>query len=237
MILKTHTRLDDDDEFEFLAIYAPEEYTRDINHILAAEEDLEGIEDVTLQNEDQDLALIGGTWRRMFGDDGKWINGICDRESDRVSSEGEAFPDVVPPATPADQVPVREKLLAVKEKESEFGWRSDVSFGNRLGIFSAGLHLTSNDLDYSIRSGRTGYAISTSPTIRAPRAQTTLCCNQMRSTRSIAQAKPTTPFTASSCSTGAMPICVRAFATIAMALVTRTLCRRDSASIMRFHPG
>jgi hypothetical protein len=102
-----------------------------------------------LQNEDQDLALIGGTWRRMFGDDGEWTNRIYYRESDRVSSEGEAFPDLVPPGTPADQVPVREKLLTVKEKDSEFGWRSDVLFGNRLGIFRAGLHLTSNDLDYS----------------------------------------------------------------------------------------
>lgn len=148
VILKTRTRLDDNDEFEFLAIYAPEEYTRDINHILAAEED-EGIEDVTLQNEDQDLALIGGTWRRMFGDDGQWTNRIYYRERDRVSFEGESFPDLVPPGTPADQVPVRERLLTVKEKESEFGWRSDVSFGNRLGLFSAGLHLTSNDVDYS----------------------------------------------------------------------------------------
>ena len=149
VILKTHTRLDDDDEFEFLAIYAPEEYTRDINHILAAEEEGEAIEDVTLQNEDQDLALIGGTWRRMFGDNGEWTNRIYYRERDRVSSEGEGFPDLVPPDTSADQVPVREKILTVKEKESEFGWRSDVAFGNRLGIFSAGLQLTNNDLDYS----------------------------------------------------------------------------------------
>lgn len=148
VILKTNTRLDDDDEFEFLAIYAPEEYSRDINHILAAEED-EGIEDVTLQNEDQDLVLIGGTWRRMFGDDGEWTNRIYYRESDRVSSEGEAFPDLVPSGTPAAQVPVRENLLIVREKESEVGWRSDVSFGNGPGIFRAGLQLTSNDLDYS----------------------------------------------------------------------------------------
>jgi hypothetical protein len=148
VILKTHTRLDDDDEFEFLAIYAPEKYTRDINHILAAEQD-EGIEDVTLQKDEQDLALIGATWRRMFGDNGEWTNRIYYRESDRVSSEGEAFPDLVPPGTSADQVPVRDKLLTVKEKESELGWRSDVLFGNGLGIFSAGLHLTSNDLDYS----------------------------------------------------------------------------------------
>ncbi len=149
VILKTHTRLDDDDEFEFLAIYAPEEYTRDINHILASTKEGEEIEDVTLQNEDQDLALIGGTWRRRFGSDGEWTNRLYYRESDRVSTEGEAFPDLVPADTPADQVPVREKLLTVKEKESEFGWRSDVSFGNGLGIFRAGLHLTSNDLDYS----------------------------------------------------------------------------------------
>src|SRR5687767_8834747 len=149
VILKTHTRLDDDDEFEFLAIYAPEEYTRDISHILAAEEEGDPIEDVTLQNEDQDLALIGATWRRRFGDNGEWTNRVYYRERDRVSSEGEGFPDLVPPDTSADQVPVREKLLTVEEKESEFGWRSDVAFGNRLGIFSAGLHLTNNDLDYS----------------------------------------------------------------------------------------
>ena len=92
VILKTHTRIDDDDEFEFLAIYAPEEYTRDINHILAAEEEGEAIEDVTLQNEDQDLALIGATWRRMFGNNGEWTNRIYYRERDRVSSEGESFP-------------------------------------------------------------------------------------------------------------------------------------------------
>src|SRR5690606_15581924 len=149
VISNTHTRLDEDDELEFLAIYAPEEYTRNTRHIIAPLEENEDIEDVTLQNEDQDLALIGATWRRRFGDDGEWTNRLYYRESDRVSTEGEAFPDLVPPETPADQVPVRERLLTVKEKEAEFGWRSDVSFGNGLGIFRAGLHLTSNDLDYS----------------------------------------------------------------------------------------
>jgi|GEM_PF-195265 len=149
VILKTHTRLDDDDELEFLAIYAPEKYTRDVDHILSPREEGEEIEDVTVQNDDQDLVLIGATWRRMFGDDGEWTNRIYYRERDRVSSEGEAFPDLVPPDAPADQVPVRERLLTVREKESEFGWRSDVSFGNGFGTFRAGLHLTSNDLDYS----------------------------------------------------------------------------------------
>ena len=149
VIVKTHTRFDEDDEFEFLAIYAPEEYTRDVENVLAGEEEEDGIEDLSVQNVDQDLALIGGTWRRLFGNDGEWTNRLYFRESDKVSSEGEAYPDLVPPGTPADLVPVREDLLTVREKESEIGWRSDVSIGNRLGLFTAGLHVTSNDIDYS----------------------------------------------------------------------------------------
>ena len=144
-ILKTKTQVDENDEFEFLGIYAPEEYTRDVGNILAGEE----LEDLTLQSEDQDLLLIGGTWRRLFGDDGQWTNRLYYRESDRESWEGEAYVDLVPEGTPADEVPVREELLTVREKDSEIGWRSDVSVGNRLGLFTAGLHVTSTDLDYS----------------------------------------------------------------------------------------
>lgn len=149
LILKTRTQLDDDDEISFLAIYAPEEYTRDISHILAAEEKGEAIEDVTLQNEDQDLVLIGGTWRRMFGDDGEWTQRIYYRGRDRLSSEGEAFPDLAAPGAAAAAVPVRENILTVKEEESEVGLRSDVSFGNGFGIFRAGLQVANSDLDYS----------------------------------------------------------------------------------------
>ena len=149
VIVKTRTQIDENDEFEFLAIYAPETYTRDIENVLAGEEEEEGIEDVSLLDVEQDLALIGGTWHRLFGSDGRWTNRLYFRESDKVSSEGESFPDLVPPGTPADQVPVRENLLTVQEKESEIGWRSDISFGNRLGLFTAGLRLTSNDIDYS----------------------------------------------------------------------------------------
>ncbi|MEM1088916.1 MAG: TonB-dependent receptor [Pseudomonadota bacterium] len=149
VIVKTHTQFDANNEFEFLAIYAPEEYTRDIENVLAGEEEEEGIEDVALLDVDQDLTLFGGTWHRLFGNDGRWTNRLYVRESDKLSSEGESFPDLVPPGTAADQVPVRENLLTIQEVESEIGWRSDVSMGNRFGLFSAGLLLTNTDIDYS----------------------------------------------------------------------------------------
>lgn len=149
VILKTKTRLQSGNEFEFLAIHAPERYERNIDNILAAKEEEEGIEDVSLQNSEQDLTLIGGTWRRFFGDDGEWINRLYLRESDRLSSEGEAFPDLVPNGTPASQVPVRERLLTVTEKDTEIGWRSDLTMGNAFGRFAAGLQLVNVDLDYT----------------------------------------------------------------------------------------
>ncbi|MEM6514333.1 MAG: TonB-dependent receptor [Pseudomonadota bacterium] len=149
VIVKTNTQIDANDEFEFLAIYAPETYTRDVDNVLAGEEEEESIEDLSLVDVDQDLALIGGTWRHLFGNDGRWTNRLYYREFDKVSSEGESFPDLVPPGSTADLVPVRENLLTIREKESELGWRSDVFVGNGLGLFTAGLRLTSNDIDYS----------------------------------------------------------------------------------------
>ena len=148
LIFKTKTRLENDD-IEFLTIVAPETYERTVDNILAAKEKGEGAEDLTLQDDKQDLMLTGVTWRRRFGNDGEWTNRVYFRESDKVSSEGEANYDLVPDGTPADQVPVRERLLTVTEKDSEFGWRSDITVGNALGRFSAGLNLVNIDLDYS----------------------------------------------------------------------------------------
>ncbi|HEX6994091.1 MAG TPA: TonB-dependent receptor [Gammaproteobacteria bacterium] len=148
LIFKTKTRLENDD-IEFLLIFAPETYERTVENVLAAKEKGEGAEDLTLQDDEQDLMLTGVTWRRRFGDDGEWTNRVYFRESDKVSSEGEANPDLVPDGTPAAQVPARERLLTVTEKDGEFGWRSDITVGNVLGRFSAGLHVVNIDLDYS----------------------------------------------------------------------------------------
>jgi hypothetical protein len=149
LILKTKTRLKDADEIEFLTIVAPETYTRTVDNVLAARENGEAGEDLAVQDDQQDLMLTGVTWRRRFGADGEWTNRVYVRESDKVSAEGEADYDLVPPGTPADQVPVRERLLTVTENDSEVGWRSDITFGNALGRFTAGLQLVNIDLDYS----------------------------------------------------------------------------------------
>jgi hypothetical protein len=145
VVLKTVTTLDSGDTIEFLGIYAPEEYTRDIENVLESPD----FEDVSLIDTEQDLYLTGLTWRHLVGETGEWANRLYYRANDKITAEGEAYPDLVPEGTPAEDIPVRERLLTVTEKESEIGWRSDYLTRNRFGQGSAGLRVWQTDVDYT----------------------------------------------------------------------------------------
>ena len=145
IVLKTVTSLDSDNKVELLGIYAPEKYTRNVNNVLASPD----FEDVSLIDTKQDLSLVGLTWRRRVGLDGRWTNQIYRRANKKTSSEGEAFPDLVPKGTPAQDVPVRERLMTVTENETESGWHSDFVARNRFGQGSAGLRIWQTDVEYS----------------------------------------------------------------------------------------
>ena len=141
IILKSVTDVNANNTIEVLAIHAPEDYTRDIDNVLASPD----FEDVSLLDSEQDLSLLGLTWRRLVGDTGEWVNRFYVRDSDKTSSEGEAFPDLVPPNTAPGDIPVEQQLVTITEDESEIGWRSDFTWRSRFGPASAGLRLTRID--------------------------------------------------------------------------------------------
>ncbi|MEM6818666.1 MAG: TonB-dependent receptor [Pseudomonadota bacterium] len=146
VILKTVTTLDANNELEFLAITAPEQFTRDIDNVLEDEQ----LEDVSIVDTEQDLSLIGVTWRRLVGDTGEWINRVYWRDSQKSSAEGESFPDLVPAGTPASQIPVNPRIFTLEEGETEIGWRSDYRALNRFGGFSMGLRAVQIDADFTV---------------------------------------------------------------------------------------
>jgi hypothetical protein len=84
----------------------------------------------------------------LIGDEAVWTNKVYYRKSNKISSEGEAFPDLVPAGSPASSFPVREDIITIGENEKEIGWRSDFKTVNRLGVFSAGVRVTRIKLDY-----------------------------------------------------------------------------------------
>ncbi|MCZ8110654.1 MAG: TonB-dependent receptor plug domain-containing protein [Betaproteobacteria bacterium] len=145
IVLKTVTTLDPENKIEFLGIQAPERYTRNVNNVLASP----NFEDVSLIDTRQDLSLVGLTWRRRTGADSRWTHQIYRRANNKTSAAGEAYPDLVPKGTRASDVPVRERLLTVTEKEAESGWQSDYVTSNRFGQGSAGLRVSQTKAEYS----------------------------------------------------------------------------------------
>lgn len=145
LILKTHTQIDPFNTLEFLLLHNPEQSERTVENVLFSE----NLEDRELLYTRQDSTLLGVTWTRLFGYDGIWENRFYYRDSKKTSREGEAFPFSEPMLMPASQVPAREDIFTLNEAETEIGFRSDVSVGNRWGLLNAGIRVVNLDLAFS----------------------------------------------------------------------------------------
>ncbi len=145
IIVKSVIPVNENNTLEVLLIDTHEDYTRGVTNVFASP----NFEDVSLQDSEQDSDLYGLTLRTLVGEKSVWTNRIYHRTSDKISSEGEAFPDLVPAGSPASSFPVRENIITIGEDETEIGWRSDFETLNQWGVFSAGVRVTQIELDYN----------------------------------------------------------------------------------------
>lgn len=145
VIVKSVVPVNQNHTLEVLLIDTHEDYFRDVTHVFYSP----NFEDAALQYSEQDSDLYGFTLRSLVGEDAVWTNKLFYRISDKISSEGESFPDLVPEGSPASSFPVREDIITIGEGEKEIGWRSDFETVNQWGVFSAGVRVTQTELDYS----------------------------------------------------------------------------------------
>jgi len=145
VIVKSVIPINQNNTFEILLIDTHEDYTRGVTHVFESP----NFEDASLQDAEQDSDLFGLTLRSLIGEKSVWTNKVYYRSSDKISSEGEAFPDLVPAGSPASSFPVREDIITIAEDETEIGWRSDFETVNKWGVFSSGIRVTQIELDYS----------------------------------------------------------------------------------------
>ncbi|MGV8837321.1 TonB-dependent receptor [Cellvibrio sp.] len=151
VIFKSTSELGDNDQLSFLAIYAPEEYQRTIDNVLASDEDEPGnYVDVELVDSEADNSLFALTWTRLIGSDGELTNQIYLRNYDERSSTGEAYPDLVETGAPANTIPVRNNILRSEAEEQELGLQTDFEINNTFGRLSSGLRITQVDLAFSL---------------------------------------------------------------------------------------
>ncbi|HEY0962275.1 MAG TPA: TonB-dependent receptor [Pseudomonadales bacterium] len=144
IIVKSVIPINEDHTFELLVMDTHEDFTRGVKHVFESP----NFEDAALLDLEQDSDLYGLTLRSLLGERAVWTNKVYYRASDKVSSEGEAFPDLVPAGSPASSFPVREDIITIGEDETEIGWRSDFETVNQWGVFSSGVQVTNIELDY-----------------------------------------------------------------------------------------
>ncbi|MDZ7922893.1 MAG: TonB-dependent receptor [Marinagarivorans sp.] len=144
IIVKSVTPINKNNTLEILLIDTHEDYTRGVTHVAASP----NFEDVALQDSEQDSDLYGVTLRSLIGEKAVWTNKLYHRTSDKISSEGEAFPDLAPAGAPASSYLVREGIITIGEDETESGLRSDFETVNPWGVFSAGVQVTQIELNY-----------------------------------------------------------------------------------------
>ena len=145
VIVKSVIPINPDNTLEILLMDTHEDYTRGVTHVFESP----NFEDAALQDSVQDSDLYGLTLRSLLGESSVLTNKLYYRASDKISSEGEAFPDLVPAGSPASSFPVREDIINIGEDETEIGLRSDFETLNQWGVFSAGTQVTQIELDYN----------------------------------------------------------------------------------------
>ena len=151
IILKTSTELGDADRLKFLAIYAPEEYLRDIDNVLASDETGRGDYGSTdLVSTETDNSLFAATWTKLIGSESQLTNQIYHRNYEEDNTIGEAYPDQVPVGTDAEDIPRRNNIFNSTREEKELGLQTDFETGNDLGRFSAGLRVIQTDLTFAL---------------------------------------------------------------------------------------
>jgi hypothetical protein len=123
LVFKSVTELGLAHEVELLAIRATETYSRGAEHVLVSE----NFEDVSLAESEQTSDLLGLTWRWSAGESIQLRNAVYFRDSDKTSSQGEAYPDIAGPDPQAEDIPLRPDILSLAEKETEYGWRGDLT--------------------------------------------------------------------------------------------------------------
>lgn len=144
IIVKSVIPISSKNTLEILLMDTHEDYTRGVTHVSESP----NFEDTALQDTEQDSDLYGLTLRSLIGEKAVWTNKIYYRRSDKISSEGEADPDLVPEGSPASSYPVREDIITIGEDETETGWRSDFETVNPWGVFSGGIRVTQIELNY-----------------------------------------------------------------------------------------
>ena len=146
IILKTTTEVNANNKLSFLAIYAPENFDRDVEDVFESEDFAE----TDLADVDEQKTLLGVNWRILTGKSSFWQNALYFRRTNREVTVGRAWPIIKngqPPQSP-QQIGKKDRITE-DSVENESGIRTVFTFlpsGN--STFKAGFELSRTSFDF-----------------------------------------------------------------------------------------
>ncbi len=154
VIIKTTSSLNDSNQLNLLVIYAPEEYRRDIDNVLASDPDETGnnknYEDINLIYKKADNTLVAATWSHLMGDSAELTHQVYYRYYSERATSGEAYPDFVAPGSPASAIPQRPEIITSHREETELGLHLLLAADNAIGRLTTGAQINQLDLDFGL---------------------------------------------------------------------------------------
>ena len=146
-ILKTTTELGAKNKLSVVAMYNPESFVRDISHIQLAKK----VESMNMGKFSSNKTMFSLNLRTLTSQKSYWKNVVYYRELYGAGTIGNAYPssDSSAEFKSKTNIPYEADLRYVKNKESEFGYRSIFNKHYATSTLTAGIDLARVDIDYA----------------------------------------------------------------------------------------
>ncbi|MDB5089476.1 MAG: TonB-dependent receptor [Mucilaginibacter sp.] len=146
-MIKTITQLGQKNKLEVLAMYNPENYTKNVADVAQSDK----VEDVSIGNSSNNKLLFGLNLRTLTSKNSYWKNILYYRTLNNIGTFGTTTPKVNPDGTFASKqnIPNEPDLTSIKNNQREIGYRSVFTEHFKSLTLIAGTDISRVDVNYA----------------------------------------------------------------------------------------
>ncbi len=146
-MIKTTSQLNAKNKLSVIAMYNPESYEKNIDHVKESDK----VEDVSIVNTTNNKAMFGLNLRTLTSKNSYWKNVLYYRILSSNNSIGSSFPKANIDGSFANKnsIPYESDLKSIKNNQTEIGFRSIFTKQFKTSTLTAGVDFSRVDIDYA----------------------------------------------------------------------------------------
>jgi hypothetical protein len=146
-MIKTTSQLNAKNKLSIIAMYNPESYEKNLDHVKESDK----VEDVSIVNTTNNKAMFGLNLRTLTSKSSYWKNVLYYRILSSNNSIGSSFPKANTDGSFANKnsIPYESDLKSIKNNQTEIGFRSIFTKQFKNSTLTAGVDFSRVDIDYA----------------------------------------------------------------------------------------